>query len=309
MRCHCWSLCRPDSSDSSSGKPLSYAGHAIDDHSYRASFLKPACVGVSLLRRGAFKPSPRLACNHVPLTYIYIYVCLYVLFLTSRSKGQGPKAYSTARSFCSEALSAAVDCGRQLVRREGAAAVIAEKPRWFLDSFVVAMASPLLLGDAVGALRAASAASVEGAGGKEEEEEEDVAGALRDVVLPGAVDRLTKVSGRSRFLWLWSPRVGIEGRSRGGTGMMYGRGFGDVVPCSVMMTLSVVRGLVCLKLSSRPRRTERDTCPPCPAQHRTPCISSGVGEHRQIQRGSCDRSAQSDVLASKGGRRRNAPVS
>lgn len=193
------------------------------DQSYRASFPKPACVGVSLLRRGGIQgvAAPLLQ-PRPPYIYVYLYICVCVLFLTSRSKGQGPKAYSTARSFCSEALSAAVDCGRQLLRREGAAAVIAEKPRWFLDSFVVAMASPLLLGDAVGALRAASAASVEGAGG--EEEEEDVAGALRDVVLPGAVDRLTKVSGGSCFLWLLSPRVGIEGRSRGGTKMMYSYG-------------------------------------------------------------------------------------
>lgn len=86
--------------------------------------------------------------------------------------------------------------------------MIAARPRWFLDSFVVSMASPLLLGDAVGALRAASAASVDRAEG--EEEGERVAGALRDVVLPGAVDRLTKVEGsRFFFLVIVSRREGI----------------------------------------------------------------------------------------------------
>lgn len=69
------------------------------------------------------------------------------------------------------------------------------------------MASPLLLGDAVGALRAAAAAAAVSA----EDAEPCLSGhrgtrdalegveltALREVILPGAVDRLTKVSGNT----------------------------------------------------------------------------------------------------------------
>lgn len=127
----------------------------------------------------------------------------------ARSKGRGPKAFSTARSFCRDALAAAVACARKLVARAGAAAV-ADNPRWFLGTFVVRLASPLLLGDAVGALRAAAATdstmacSAEAGTAAEARRSADVEGsgearlgmgaALRDVVLPGAVERLMKAS-------------------------------------------------------------------------------------------------------------------
>jgi len=79
--------------------------------------------------------------------------------------------------------------------------MVAEDPRWFLEKFVVKMASPLLLGDAVGALRAAASSPAaattavrtfsQGGGGHNVEAGE----VLRDVVLPGAVERLKKVTG------------------------------------------------------------------------------------------------------------------
>ncbi|CAM9848799.1 unnamed protein product, partial [Hapterophycus canaliculatus] len=121
------------------------------------------------------------------------------------SKNQGQKAYSTARSFCREALAAAVVCARKLIGLAGAAA-IAGDPRWFLKTFVVKMASPLLLGDAVGALRAAgavaaaaassdaAAAAIVGERNAMASMEVELA-ALREVILPGAVERLTKALG------------------------------------------------------------------------------------------------------------------
>lgn len=67
---------------------------------------------------------------------------------------------------------------------------MASDPRWFLDKFVVAMASPMLLGDAAGALYKAAFFPYweEGGGGRGEERV-----ALREIVLPGAVEQLTKV--------------------------------------------------------------------------------------------------------------------
>ncbi len=115
-------------------------------------------------------------------------------------------------------------CARKLIGRAGAA-VVAGDPRWFLDKFVVKMASPLLLGDAVGTLRAASSSPAAAASaatavgglslvGEGQDVEPDpkrdsyssdtpagvevvleVDEVLRDVVLPGAVERLTKVTG------------------------------------------------------------------------------------------------------------------
>lgn len=116
----------------------------------------------------------------------------------TRSKKEGPKAFSTSRSFCREALAAAVACSRTLIGRAGAP-IVAEKPRWFLGEFVVKMASPMLLGDAVKALRVASSAApsdepsdgqLQGPGGEDRERARD---ALREVVLPGSVERLAKV--------------------------------------------------------------------------------------------------------------------
>lgn len=113
-----------------------------------------------------------------------------------RCKSRGPKEYSTARSFCREALASAVACARKLIGRAGAGAV-ADDPQWFLGTFVVKLASPLLLGDAVAALRAAAASAACSAEPGTSEaggaglERMDVA--LRDIVLPGAVERLTKV--------------------------------------------------------------------------------------------------------------------
>ena len=117
----------------------------------------------------------------------------------TRSKSEGPKAFSTSRSFCREALAAAVACARTLIGRAGAP-IVAEKPRWFLGEFVVKMASPMLLGDAVKALRAAasvlpSSEELQAPGLEEREREGERAGrALREVVLPGTVERLSKVS-------------------------------------------------------------------------------------------------------------------
>lgn len=78
---------------------------------------------------------------------------------------------------------------------------MADDPRWFLGTFVVKLASPLLLGDAVGALRAAACSAKAGTF-EVRAAELELGGAarlgmeptLRDVVLPGAVERLTKVS-------------------------------------------------------------------------------------------------------------------
>lgn len=108
--------------------------------------------------------------------------------LNRRCKSQGSKPYTTARLFCRETLAAAVACARALIRRAGAPVITAD-PHWFLGDFVVAMASPLLLGDAVKALHAAS----EGNPGREVEEEQGTR-VLRNVVLPGAVERITKLS-------------------------------------------------------------------------------------------------------------------
>lgn len=104
-----------------------------------------------------------------------------------RCKSQGPKPYTTARLFCRETLAAAVACARALIGRVGAPAVTAD-PHWFLGDFVVAMASPLLLGDVVRALHAASEGNP-----RREGEEEQATRVLRDVVLPGAVERITRV--------------------------------------------------------------------------------------------------------------------
>lgn len=114
----------------------------------------------------------------------------------TRSRSEGPKSYSTSRSFCREALAAAVACARTLIGRAGAP-IVAEKTRWFLGEFVVKMASPMLLGDAVKALRAAAsvAPSSEQAPGGEER----AGRALREEVMPGAVERLAKVSRESVF--------------------------------------------------------------------------------------------------------------
>lgn len=122
-----------------------------------------------------------------------------------RSKSQGAKVYSTARSFCREALAAAVACARKLVGLAGGP-VVMDDPRWFLETFVVKMASPLLLGDAVGAMRAASVAArgmgTAAEGGEERGPDGNTPSgmetSLREVVLPGAVGRLIKVS-----LLLW----------------------------------------------------------------------------------------------------------
>lgn len=130
--------------------------------------------------------------------------------------------YSTARSFCREALAAAVACSRKLIGRAGGE-IVADDPRWFLEKFVVKMASPLLLGDAVGALlRAASApassssaaaavapassvtaGALEARGGLESVPTAGfpsgrMGAAVREVILPGAVERLTKVTVQSR---------------------------------------------------------------------------------------------------------------
>ena len=75
-----------------------------------------------------------------------------------------------------------------MVGRAGSS-VLVESSRWFLVDFVVAMASPMLLADAVRALHLASEGT-QGLGGRQE----DATRALRDVLLPGAVERITKVS-------------------------------------------------------------------------------------------------------------------
>lgn len=78
-------------------------------------------------------------------------------------------------------------------------------PQRFLGEFVEAMASPFLLGDAVAALREAAAPpssseAENGAGdnsnslGGGEGRGGDLVMALRDMVLPGAVERLAKAS-------------------------------------------------------------------------------------------------------------------
>lgn len=103
---------------------------------------------------------------------------------------------------------------------------MADDPKWFLGTLVVKLASPLLLGDAVGALRAAggasavacsakagTAAEVRGEGPERNEEEAARVGmdaTLRDVVLPGAVERLTKVSKGWPWPWPWPRQSGDD---------------------------------------------------------------------------------------------------
>lgn len=81
--------------------------------------------------------------------------------------------------------------------------MIIADPERFMRVFVVEMASPLLLGDAVKALRTAASADAktaeEGEGVHTTSSEEivdpfEAIRALREVVMPGAVQRLTKVS-------------------------------------------------------------------------------------------------------------------
>ncbi|CAM9701088.1 unnamed protein product [Scytosiphon promiscuus] len=175
------------------------------------------CVKAALVALRECAQAARLSCveDRVPAALSMLEgVPSRLKLLLTRSKSQGQKAYSTARSFCREALAAAVACARKLIGLAGAAA-IAGDPRWFLNTFVVKMASPLLLGDAVGALRAAAAAAtaaadstgidrgaacqadgIERYSNGEMRASDGLEGvelaALREVILPGATDRLTK---------------------------------------------------------------------------------------------------------------------
>eukprot|EP00903_Cladosiphon_okamuranus_P014724 g13644.t1 len=170
------------------------------------------CVKVALVALKDCVQAARLECLEGRATALLLMlegVSSRLKPLLARSKSRGPKAYSTARSFCREALAAAVACARELIGRAGAAAV-ADDPQWFLGTLVVKLTSPMLLGDAVGALRAAAGASavacsagagtaaeVRGAGTERSEEaaREGIGATLRDVVLPGAVQRLMKALG------------------------------------------------------------------------------------------------------------------
>ncbi|CBN77464.1 expressed unknown protein [Ectocarpus siliculosus] len=163
------------------------------------------CVKAALVSLKECAQSARLRCleHRVPAALSMLEgVPSRLKLLLTRSKSQGAKVYSTARSFCREALTAAVACARKLIGLVGGL-VVMDDPRWFLETFVVKMASPLLLGDAVGALRAASLAA-RGMGTAAEGGEErgpdgstpsGMETALREVVLPGAVGRLIKALG------------------------------------------------------------------------------------------------------------------
>ncbi|CAN0013817.1 unnamed protein product [Ectocarpus sp. 12 AP-2014] len=163
------------------------------------------CIKAALVSLKECAQSARLSCleHRVPAALSMLEgVPSRLKLLLTRSKSQGAKVYSTARSFCREALAAAVACARKLIGLAGGP-VVMDDPRWFLETFVVKMASPLLLGDAVGAMRAASLVArgmgTAAEGGEERGPDGSTSSgmetALREVVLPGAVGRLIKALG------------------------------------------------------------------------------------------------------------------
>ncbi|CAB1115581.1 unnamed protein product [Ectocarpus sp. CCAP 1310/34] len=162
------------------------------------------CVKAALVSLKECAQSARLRCleHRVPAALSMLEGVPSRLKLLLARRSQGAKVHSTARSFCREALAAAVACARKLIGLAGGP-VVMDDSRWFLETFVVKMTSPLLLGDAVGALRAASLVArgmgTTAEGGEERGPDGSTSSGmetvLREVVLPGAVGRLIKALG------------------------------------------------------------------------------------------------------------------